>query len=277
MSLQLFWLFSPLALLGCQLTLQTPTIKAEIIATSVGANHRLYFIDDGAEQDSLYLSLLQGKKVGLVVNQTSQVNGVHWFDKLLEKGISVQKIFAPEHGFRGYLDAGATIANGKDINTGLPIMSLYGSNKKPSANDLADIDLMVFDIQDVGVRFDTYISTLYYVMDACATYNKPLLILDRPNPNGHYVDGFVLEPSLKSFVGVSPIPIVHGLTVGEYAQMVDGEKWLPNERVCDLKIVTCAGYTHNTPYELPILLPLTSPQCVRFICTHLFAFLKGRV
>ncbi len=166
---------------------------------------------------------------------------------------TIVKLFAPEHGFRGGADAGAKIADGRDVRTGLPIRSLYGKNKKPSESDLADVDLIVFDIQDVGARFYTYISTLHYVMESAARHGVPVLVLDRPNPNGHYVDGPVRQPGFESFVGLDPIPVVHGLTVGEYARMVNGEGWLGEGLACDLTVIPCAeGYTHATPYELPV-------------------------
>ncbi|PPK88264.1 uncharacterized protein YbbC (DUF1343 family) [Neolewinella xylanilytica] len=205
-----------------------------------------------AQNPEDYRWLLQGKRLGLVVNQTSTVGQTHLVDTLLALGQQVAVIFAPEHGFRGEADAGATIADGLDARTGLPIRSLYGSNKKPSAEDLENVDLIVFDIQDVGARFYTYISTLHYVMESAARYGKPVVILDRPNPNGHYVDGPVRRPGFESFVGLDPIPVVHGLTVGEYGKMVNGEGWLGEGLTCDLTVVPCRDYTHDSPYELPV-------------------------
>lgn len=206
----------------------------------------------GAEQSARYLPQLQGKRVGLVVNQTSRVGGTHLVDTLLAQGVQVTTIFAPEHGFRGDADAGATIRNQTDTRTGLPVLSLYGANKKPTAAQLANLEVVVFDIQDVGTRFYTYISTLHYVMEACAANGKPLLVLDRPNPNGWYVDGPVRETGLTSFVGLDPLPIVHGLTVGELAGMINGEKWLPGGAQCPLTVVPVQGYTHSTRYALPV-------------------------
>jgi len=206
----------------------------------------------GAVRLSQYLPLLQNKKVALVVNQTSVVNQTHLVDTLLTYNIKIQKIFAPEHGFRGTADAGEKINSTKDIKTGLPLLSLYGKDKKPSAEQLADVEVVIFDIQDVGARFYTYISTMHYVMEACAENNKAFIVLDRPNPNGHYVDGMVLQPDCQSFVGMHPIPVVHGLTVGELAKMINGEKWLANGKQCNLTVITCENYTHNTPYCLPI-------------------------
>lgn len=205
----------------------------------------------GAAQIDAYFRLIGEHKIGLVVNQTSQVESVHLVDTLLDLGVNIQKIFAPEHGFRGTADAGEKVKDGKDLQTGLPIISLYGKNKKPSAEMLNGLDMVVFDIQDVGARFYTYISTMTYVMEACAEQNIPVLILDRPNPNGHYVDGPVLEDK-SSFVGLHKIPVVHGMTVAEYARMVNGEGWLKNGIKCKLSYVKCQNYDHNTPYELPV-------------------------
>lgn len=205
-----------------------------------------------AERTTNYLPLLENKRVAIVANQTSLVKGTHLADTLLSLGVSVKKVFAPEHGFRGEADAGTYVQNGKDVKSGLPVISLYGKNKKPAAADLNDVDVVLFDIQDVGARFYTYISTMHYVMEACAEQGKSLIILDRPNPNGHYVDGPILEPAFASFVGMHPIPIVHGLTVGELALMINGEGWLPNGSSCSLTIVPCEGYSHSKFYELPI-------------------------
>ncbi len=206
----------------------------------------------GSARFEEYLPLLEGKTIAMVVNPTSEINGEHLVDILLKKGISIKKIFAPEHGFRGKADAGAIIKDGKDIKTGLPIKSLYGKNKKPTAADLKGIDYVIFDIQDVGARFYTYISTMHYIMEACAENKKSVIVLDRPNPNGHYVDGPIRAANQKSFVGMHAIPIVHGMTVGEYAQMINGEKWLKNGLKCDLTVIACQNYNHNTFYELPI-------------------------
>ncbi len=205
-----------------------------------------------AERTTNYLPLLENKRVAIVANQTSLVKGTHLADTLLSLGVSVKKVFAPEHGFRGEADAGTYVQNGKDVKSGLTVISLYGKNKKPAAADLNDVDVVLFDIQDVGARFYTYISTMHYVMEACAEQGKSLIILDRPNPNGHYVDGPILEPAFSSFVGMHPIPIVHGLTVGELALMINGEGWLPNGSSCSLTIVPCEGYSHSKFYELPI-------------------------
>lgn len=205
-----------------------------------------------AERTTIYFPLLKGKSIGVIANQTSMINTTHLVDSLLASGLNVTKVFCPEHGFRGTADAGEHVDHQKDAKTGLPIISLYGSNKKPSAEQLDGLDILLFDIQDVGARFYTYISTLYYVMEACAEKNLPMLILDRPNPNGFYVDGPVLQEDFKSFVGIHKIPVVHGMTIAEYAQMINGEHWLPNKLQCEFSMVLCDNYTHSTYYELPI-------------------------
>lgn len=206
----------------------------------------------GAERTNEYLPDLKGKKVALVVNHTSMIGKIHLVDSLLKLGIKIQTIFAPEHGFRGNVSAGNTVSNGKDDKTGIKIISLYGNHKKPYPDDLKGIDQVVFDIQDVGVRFYTYISTMHYVMEACAEQKIPFMVLDRPNPNGHYVDGPVLDTNFRSFVGMHPIPIVHGCTVGELATMINGQGWLSKGQQCNLKVITCKNYNHHTPYILPI-------------------------
>lgn len=205
----------------------------------------------GAERLDQYLHLLKGEKVGLVVNHTSTVGASHLIDTLLKLGIQVEKAFAPEHGLRGTADAGEKIVDGKDAQTGVAVVSLYGAKRQPSKEDMAGLDWLIFDIQDVGVRFYTYISTLHYVMNACAENKVPLMVLDRPNPNGHYVDGPVLDTAYRSFVGMHPVPVVHGMTVGEYARMVNGQGWLPGRKTCELKVIAVANYTHETPYEVP--------------------------
>ena len=206
----------------------------------------------GANQLENYLPLLRNKQIAVVANQTSLINGFHLVDSLLACSVSIVKVFAPEHGFRGESDAGALINDEIDVKTGLPIHSLYGKNKKPSAEALNNIDLIVFDIQDVGARFYTYISTLHYVMEACAENNIELLVLDRPNPNAHYVDGPILDTAYQSFVGMHPIPIVHGLTIGEYAQMINGSFWLKDSIQCNLTVQEMKYYTHSLPYDLPV-------------------------
>lgn len=209
-------------------------------------------ISPGANQTAAYFSGLKNKKIGMLVNNTSTIGQKLSVDSLIAAGFSPSKIFAPEHGFRGESSNGASISNNIDEKTGIPIISLYGKHLKPSADDLNGLDLVIFDIQDVGARFYTYISTLHYVMEACAENNIPLLVLDRPNPNGYYIDGPVLEPSLKSFIGMHPVPIVYGMTIGEYAQMINGEKWLKDGIKCNLTVIPVANYTHKDRYTLPI-------------------------
>jgi len=232
----------------------------------------------GANQTKNYLQLLNGKRVGIVANQTSVIfkeSGyknqesrlfTHVVDSLVSLKVNITNIFVPEHGFRGKADAGEKVVDGVDTKTGIPIISLYSANKKPKLEQLKEtkkyetdietgvstIDIMVFDLQDVGARFYTYISTLHYVMEACAEANIPVLILDRPNPNGHFIDGPILEPEHKSFVGMHPVPVVHGMTIGEYAQMINGEKWLENGIQCNITVIPLKNYTHQTAYSLPI-------------------------
>lgn len=206
----------------------------------------------GAYQFSKYLPALEGKSVGLLVNHTSTLGDVHLVDTLRSLNVDVVKVFAPEHGFRGTADAGEMVADGVDTATGLPLLSLHGSSKKASADQLADVDVVIFDIQDVGTRFYTYISTMHYMMEACAENNKKMIVLDRPNPNGMYVDGPVMEDEYKSFVGMHPIPILHGLTVGELAKMINGEGWLKGGVQCDLTVIPMANYNHQMIYNLPI-------------------------
>ncbi|SEQ95653.1 exo-beta-N-acetylmuramidase NamZ family protein [Neolewinella agarilytica] len=205
-----------------------------------------------AWETQAYLPQLRGQRIALVVNQTSTIGKVHLADSLQHLGLDIRKILAPEHGFRGTADAGDDIKDGRDVRTGIPIKSIYGKSKKPSAADLADVDIIVFDIQDVGARFYTYISTLFYVMESAARYGTKVMVLDRPNPNGHYLAGPVLQPGHESFIGIAPIPVVHGLTVGEFARMVNGEGWLPEGLQAELDIITMPGYTHQSVYDLPI-------------------------
>ena len=206
----------------------------------------------GSYRIDQYKSLIQGKQVAIVANQTSMVGKSHLVDTLLTEGIQIKAIFSPEHGFRNMADAGEKIESGKDPETGIPLISLYGSHLKPTPEDLAGIDFVIFDIQDVGARFYTYISTLHYILEACAENKVKCLILDRPNPNGFYYDGNILDTAYSSFVGMHPVPIVHGMTVGEYAQMVNGEGWLKGGIRCDLKVIPCLNYTHSTYYTLPV-------------------------
>ena len=210
----------------------------------------------GANKTAHYINLLKAKRVGIVANQTSVIfktkGYTHLVDSLIKLNLDIKTVFAPEHGFRGHADAGEVVKDGIDTKTGLPIISLYGKNKKPYPTQIKDLDIVIFDIQDVGARFYTYISTLHYVMEACAEANIPVLILDRPNPNGHYIDGPVLENKHKSFVGLHPIPVVHGMTIAEYAKMINGQQWLANSVTCKLHIITVDNYKHSLPYNLPI-------------------------
>jgi len=206
----------------------------------------------GAYDTEAYISALHGKRVGVVANQASLINNTHLIDSLISIKIDVRKIYCPEHGFRGQAENGELISDEIDGKTGIPVNSIYGKNKKPSNEMLEGIDIMVFDLQDVGVRFYTYISTLAYVMEACAENDIPVIVLDRPNPNGFYIDGPVLKEEFKSFVGLHPVPIVYGMTIGEYGLMVNGEGWLKDKIKCNYKVVRCKNYDHNSLYSLPI-------------------------
>ncbi|HLG02095.1 MAG TPA: DUF1343 domain-containing protein [Bacteroidia bacterium] len=224
-------------------------------------------IRTGAERTEIYLPWLKGKNVAVVANQTSLINKTHLVDTLLSLGVAVKKIFCPEHGFRGTADDGTTVKNSIDKKSGLPIVSLYGDHYKPTARDLKGIDVVVYDIQDVGVRFYTFVSTMSYVMEACAQQKKSFIVLDRPNPNGYYVDGPVLELEHKSFVGMHPVPIVYGMTIAEYAQMLNGEKWLDGGIQCDLKTVPCENYLHTDWYQLPVA---PSPNLPNMAAVYLY-------
>lgn len=224
-----------------------------------------------------YLPLIKNKKIALVVNQTSTINKTHLVDSLLSLKVSIKHIFAPEHGFRGDHSAGATVSSTKDAKTGLPLISLYGNNKKPTPEQLKGVEMVVFDIQDVGARFYTYISTMHYVMEACAELNIPVLILDRPNPNGHFVDGPVLKKGFESFVGMHPIPVVHGLTVAELAQMINGEGWLANKIQCEIHIIKAKNYTHNSYYELPVAPSPNLPNQLSIFYYPGLCFFEGTV
>lgn len=244
-------------------TMQPDAEKGKMAKKGSEKRFKIDSIRVGANQTEAYLKLLEGKRVGVVANQTSVIfkgfseagkwsGYTHLVDSLLVLGVDIKKVFAPEHGFRGKADAGELVKDGIDTKTQLPIISLYGKHKKPSKEQLGDLDIVVFDIQDVGARFYTYISSLHYVMEACAEQGVPVLVLDRPNPNGHYVDGPILEKAHQSFVGMHPVPVVHGMTIGEYAKMINGEKWLANGVQCDLTVVPVKNYAHNLSYSLPI-------------------------
>ncbi len=270
--------FTVIILMAVCLTICTASSniqKNTIAVLGAGANNNALInqpnpseIMPGAERMAVYLPYLKGKSVALFANQTSLVQHTHLADTLLSSGINIVKIFGPEHGFRGDADAGEHVADAKDKKTGIPIVSLYGNHKKPTADDLKDVDVIVFDIQDVGVRFYTYISSLQYVLEAALENHKPLLILDRPNPNGFYVDGPVLDMKFKSFIGMQQIPIVYGMTMGEYALMLTGEKWLSPEANAinsynittqptadtpfHVQVIKCKNYDHTSKYELPV-------------------------
>ncbi len=211
-----------------------------------------YDIIPGADQTEKYIDYLKNKRVGVLANPTSRIGKTHLVDSLIARGVKVVKAFGPEHGFRGDASAGAKVGDAVDAKTGIPVISLYGAKSKPTAQDLADVDIMIFDIQDVGVRFYTYINVMGKLMEACAENNKELLILDRPNPNGYLIDGPILDMSLKSGIGAYPIPIAHGMTVGELALMINGEGWLPSKAKANVKIVPVANYNHDMPYTLPV-------------------------
>lgn len=263
-------LFSVLLMVSCGSSVKKQEARSK--RQEAIAENTTLEIKTGAENYDAYLPLLKDKKVGIVTNQTGIVKYYPEFeappkdsgceevaqiqrnivDFLIYKKINLQKIFAPEHGFRGTADAGEHVVDGKDVQTGLPIISLYGNNKKPKPEQLAGLDIMVFDLQDVGARFYTYISSLHYIMEACAENNIRLLVLDRPNPNGGIVDGPILEKEFSSFVGMHPIPLLHGMTIGEYAQMINGEKWLENGVQCNLTVIPCLNYSREMSYSLPV-------------------------
>lgn len=234
-------------------------------------------VKTGAERTEIYFPLLEGKNVAIVSNHTSLVGDVHLVDSLLSAGINVIKVFCPEHGFRGSQDAGQEVNDQIDLKTGLSLISLYGKNKKPRSEDLKNVDIIIYDIQDVGARFYTYISTMTYVMKACAENNIPLMILDRPNPNGFYVDGPVLDEDFKSFVGMHPVPVVYGMTPAEYALMVNGEKWLNDGIICDLTIVKLENYDHKTKYKLPVKPSPNLPDMTAVYLYPSLCFFEGTV
>lgn len=229
----------------------------------------------GAERMEAYVPRLLHKRIGLVCNHTSLVRGKRLVDTLLARGVDVARLFTPEHGLKGAVDAGATIGHSVDAPTGLPIVSLYGRSRKPSTKQLDGLEVMVFDMQDVGVRCYTYASTMHYVMEACAEHGIPLIVLDRPNPNGYFIDGPVLHEKYKSFVGMHPVPWVHGMTLGELAQMINGEGWLRGGARCDLTVIPCENYTHARHYELPIAPSPNLPTQMSILLYPTLAFLEG--
>lgn len=247
MKRQIFFIALLLALMP-QLIAQTTETDKQSGLSLIGKEQ---YVSASMQLDD-YLPLIEGKRVGVVANQTSIVGDTHLVDTLLSLGINIKKIYTPEHGFRGTADAGAKVNSGKDEKTGLSIVSLYGKNKKPTDEMLQGIDIILFDLQDVGVRFYTYISTMTYIMEAAAENSIPVIVLDRPNPNGFYVDGPVLKTENASFVGMHPVPVVYGMTIGEYARMVNGEGWLKNGITCDITVIPIHNYQRNAIYELPV-------------------------
>jgi len=259
--MKIYFGFALISLITISACGQTPKPLEQEIGGKTPASHKALIKDNlkrpvsiktGAEQTEKYLPILKGKRVGMVVNPTSIIGNVTSVDSLLKRGVKIQKIFGPEHGFRGDASAGVKVDDAVDLKTGIKAVSLYGKHSTPTKEDLADIDIMVFDIQDVGVRFYTYINTLQHVMEACAANGKELLILDRPNPNGYLIDGPILDPQFKSGIGLQPIPMAHGLTIGEYAQMLNGEGWLKDKVKCKITIIKNANYNHDMEYTLPV-------------------------
>ncbi len=280
----LFIFSTPILILNCVNSATKAGVEAPATPISEQPVEASEPIQVGAAQLLVYLPLLEGKRVGMVVNQSSLVprenpakGSAHLVDTLQSRKVELIKIFALEHGFRGTEDAGAIIQDGVDVKSGLPIVTLYGKKKEPSAEDLADIDLIIFDIQDVGARFYTYISSLHYIMQGLAKAGKPLLILDRPNPNGHYVDGPVLDPAYRSFVGMHPVPVVHGLTIGEYGRMINGEKWLDDGLQAPLTIVPCQHYRRTIPYPLPVAPSPNLPNFRSILLYPSLCFFEGTI
>ena len=245
---RMFFLLCMLLSAACMQAQQPVPGKYKIVLRDVTDKE----IRTGAARTEIYLPFLQNKKVAVCANHTAYIGKTHLVDSLHHLGVNIVRIFAPEHGFRGQAEAGKSVANDTDVRTGIPIVSLYGSHKKPTVEDMQDIDLVLFDIQDVGARFYTYISTLHYLMEAAAENKVSVMVLDRPNPNGFWIDGPVLDRKYASFVGMDPVPIVHGMTVGEYARMLNGEKWLANGVQCKLKVVNVEHYDHALRYQLPV-------------------------
>ncbi|MCB2220883.1 MAG: DUF1343 domain-containing protein [Bacteroidetes bacterium] len=241
------------------------------------SNGSLEQITVGAERTELYFPLLENKQIAIVTNQTSMVGNVHLVDTLFISGFDIRKVFGPEHGFRGQASDGEKVADGRDPKTGLPVVSLYGAKRKPLPEDLNGLDLVIFDIQDVGTRFYTYISTMSYVMEACAENDVAFMVLDRPNPNGDFVDGPVLDTAFSSFVGLHPVPAVHGMTVGEYAQMVNGEGWLKNGIQCALTVIPVENYDHTVMYQLPVAPSPNLPNMTAIYLYPSLCFFEGTI
>ena len=252
---------------GCNNNLKNAEI-GEPIQKNQTFTKSAYRMDD-------YVPLIRNKAVACVVNQTSLVGQTHLVDTLLDLDINITRIFAPEHGFRGKADAGEHISSEIDLKSGLPILSIYGKDKKPSKKQLEGIDVVLFDIQDVGARFYTYISTLHYVMEACAEQNIPLIVLDRPNPNARYIDGPILEPAYRSFIGMHPVPVVYGMTIGEYALMINGESWLASGVKCNLKVIPMKDYTHDIEYKLPVSPSPNLPNHTSILLYPSLCFFEG--
>ena len=238
-------------------------------------DENISIIKVGCEQMDEYLPILKDKSIGIVANHSTIIGQTHLVDSLLSRGVLITKIFSPEHGFRGDAADGVLIENDVDPKTGIPVISLYANKRKPSKEDLTQIDLMIFDIQDVGVRFYTYISTMHYLMEACAENGIPLIVLDRPNPNGFYVDGPVLDTNFRSFVGMHPVPVVHGMTVGEFALMINGEGWLNNGVQCNLTVIPCYNYSHDSTYTLPVSPSPNLPNQTSVYLYPSLCFLEG--
>lgn len=260
-KLTLIFLMLPYLVIGCTSKTTKSENKQEILKAVISE------IKTGADQTNKYLPLLEGKRVGLVVNQTAEIDGVNLVDTLKSAGVNIKAIFGPEHGFRGDADAGEKVGNYIDKKSGIPVISLYGSKKAPSKEDLKDLDILIFDIQDVGARFYTYTITMSDVMQACAENNTPLMILDRPNPIGDFIDGPILDSAFKSGVGMHQIPITHGLTVAEFAKMVNGENWLKNNLKCKLTIIEMLNYDHSKEYALPVK---PSPNLPNMLSIYLY-------
>ncbi|MDE0772170.1 MAG: DUF1343 domain-containing protein [Salibacteraceae bacterium] len=268
MCFKVFNIFFTFALLSQSISAQDSTVFFKTNATVI----------NGAERFNEYENILREENVAIVANQSSVINeSLHLVDFLLEKDINILRVFSPEHGFRGKADAGAHIKDQRDAKTGLKLISLYGKSKKPSYDHLADVNVVVLDLQDVGVRFYTYISTMHYVMIACAEMKIKVVVLDRPNPNGFYVDGPILEPDFQSFVGMHRVPLVHGMTIGEYAKMINEEGWLGNGVKCDLTVIPCLNYDHNDYYKLSIKPSPNLPNSASVFLYPSLALFEGTV